>query len=83
MYTEPCGPPYHCCYCIECSGGVVATSRFTVCNSNATPCCRSYIPGLRDPVGFSNAVLMSRQALLQGQHAAPGQYQLGPVRMTM
>jgi hypothetical protein len=47
--------PFHTCYMIECHGEVAATAKMACLNNCLFPCCRTYVPGLKDAQAFCDA----------------------------
>lgn len=62
-----CCTPYHCCYFVECFGGVIAEAPCACVNNPVCSCCRTYFPGLSNAPQFMMALEQAKNAALNNQ----------------
>src|SRR5690606_7894850 len=71
-----CGTPYHSSCCCECTGQVAAFASSMACNNQLCGCvgCRSYMGGLEDAQGLSNAIMVAKKAYHAKKRLAAGSF---------
>jgi len=83
MEVAPNCTPFHCCWCIECTGQIAASACCPACNCFLCNCCRDWYPGLSNAAAFAEAAKAAQTAFLNNTRMVSAAIMLQPMQPQM